>query len=169
MKVPTLALPDLEPVDRALQEAEAAGREEDFGRAVDLAAEAVKAQPLHTGALLKLAAAIQLADDARGFELDDCRQLLRYAVQIAPSQGVEHELANFVFAVDGNTPAALQIAEVGIRRVEEQLIELLAFEVEALRDAGKDLEAERKRQQAQRLFPGAAQFASAATQSTDSE
>ncbi|WP_143074104.1 cell division protein ZapD [Roseateles sp. YR242] len=64
---------------------------------------------LSTDLLLLKAAAIQLADDAQGYVLEDAMNLLNMAFELAPcSSRALIEKAHFQFAVEDNAHAALR-------------------------------------------------------------
>lgn len=151
----------------ALERARAALRASDFGMAARGSLDILKAQPSHLPALVTLALAVQLAGDEatlNDFSLDDARIALDKAARLQCTAGdAEYELARFLFAVDDNSEAALEVVERAASARAAQLGDLLAAKVEILQDMGREREARIAAQAALMIFPNDARFRDALT------
>lgn len=139
-----------------MERALSAYADSDFVNAAHLSFDLLAQQPSYLPALVCFARSIQLADEnaTRDFTLDDVRKALEkaselYAITVDPA----HELSWFLFAVDDNDEAALEVVERAIVARTAQLRDLLVTKVEILRDMGRDSEADDVARDALRMFP----------------
>lgn len=160
---------DILALDHALTSAvdrvRSALRAAEFAVAARESLDILRAQPSHLPALVTLALAVQLANDRAtldDFSLDDARAALAKASRLQSTAGdAEHELVRFLFAVDNNSEAALEVVERAASARAAQLRDLLAVKVEILQDLGRRPEAKSVAQTALKIFPNDADFRAA--------
>lgn len=113
-----------------------------FRKAVDY----VTANPTCVPALVSLAVAIQVGEPeaAPSLRLDDALQLLRWATKLAGrSADAPLELGHFLYAVENDSMAALDVVEAALTVLQGQTRDLLQLKVEVLQDLGRHDEAQR--------------------------
>ncbi len=136
-----------------MQSALSAGR---FAEAFRICAEILHESPNSIPALIGISMIGQLSDcgEIPGLELSHVQRALDTASVLESMGGsADHEYGRFLYAVEADSDAALDVIERGIARREAELLELTIARIEALVDTDRLTEARSEFSRAQSRFP----------------